>query len=110
MASTRMRRVNEAIREVVAEGISDELADDPELGFVTVTEVETSSDLRHAKVFVTVLEPEMRESSLAVLERSAAFLQGQINAQMRLKRTPTLRFVYDETGEKAARVERLLKP
>jgi ribosome-binding factor A len=104
-----MRRVNEAIREVVAETIADQLADDPELGFVTVTDVETSPDLRHAKVYVTVLETEMRESSLEVLERSAGLIQAEINAQMRLKRTPALRFIYDDTGEKAERVERLLR-
>jgi ribosome-binding factor A len=104
-----MRRVNEAIREVVAETIADQLADDAELGFVTVTEVETSPDLRHAKVFVTVLESEMRESSLEVLERSAGLIQAEINAQMRIKRTPALRFIYDDTGEKAERVERLLR-
>lgn len=108
MAGTRMRRVNEAVREVVAETIADELVDEPELGFVTVTDVETSPDLRHAKIFVTVLEPELRDSSLALLGDEAPMIQAEINSQLRLKRTPTLRFIYDETGDKAERVNRLL--
>lgn len=108
MATSRMRRVNEAMREVIAETITDDL-DEPDLGFVTVTGVETSTDLRHAKVFVTVLEADLRDSSLEILQGSAAMLQSEINAQMRLKRTPTLRFIYDDTGEKAERVSRLLR-
>ena len=105
-----MRRVNESIREVVALTIAGELVDAPELGFVTVTGVETSPDLRHAKVFVTVLEDAKRDSSLELLGQSAPMIQSEINAQMRLKRTPTLRFLYDDTGEKAERVNRLLGP
>ena len=108
MATSRMRRINEAMREVIAETIAEDLVDEPELGFITVTDVEASPDIRHAKVFVTVLEPEMKESSLDVLTAAAPLIQAQTNAQMRLKRTPSLRFLYDDTGEKAERVNRLL--
>lgn len=104
----RMRRVNEALREVVAAAIAGEL-EDPRIGFVTVTSVETSPDLRSARVFVSVLGDEAaRERTLAGLRSSHGLLQGAIAREMRLKRTPTLSFRYDEGPERAERLSRLL--
>ncbi len=106
-AGGRMRRVDEAVREVIAEAVTG--IADPRLGFVTFTEVSTSPDLRHAKVFVSVLgTDEERANSIAALSSAAGLLQGRINAELRLKRTPTLEFVLDETADTAARLEGLL--
>ena len=103
-----MRRVNETIREVLAEAIASELKD-PRIGFVTVTEVDTSPDLRSARVYVSVLGDETeRERSLTGLRSSHGVLQAKIAGAVRLKRTPTLTFVYDETAERGARISRLL--
>ena len=103
-----MRRINGVLREVIGEAISSELQD-PRIGFVTVTAVETSPDLRSARVYVSVLGTEQdREASLAALRSSHGVLQSAIAGQMRMKRTPTLSFHYDETAERAARVSRLL--
>jgi ribosome-binding factor A len=103
-----MRRVNEAIREILGDAITTELKD-PRIGFVTVTEVDTSPDLRAARVYVSVLgSPEERESSLAGLRSSHGVLQGKIASGMRLKRTPTLTFEYDESAERGDRISRLL--
>jgi ribosome-binding factor A len=103
-----MRRVNEALRELIGDAISTELQD-PRIGFVTVTAVETSPDLRSARVFVSVLgDPERRESSLAGLRSSHGVLQAKIAREMRMKRTPTLSFHYDESVERGDRVSRLL--
>jgi ribosome-binding factor A len=103
-----MRRVNEAIREILGDAITTELKD-PRIGFVTVTEVDTSPDLRAARVYVSVLgSPEERESSLAGLRSSHGVLQGKIATGMRLKRTPTLTFEYDESVDRGARISRLL--
>ena len=103
-----MRRINEALREVIGEAIATELQD-PRIGFVTVISVETSPDLRSARVFVSVLgSPEERDATLQGLSSSHGVLQASIARQMRLKRTPTLSFEYDETVERAARVSRLL--
>jgi ribosome-binding factor A len=103
-----MRRVNEALREVIASAIAEEL-EDPRIGFVTVTSVETTPDLRRARVFVSVLGSEdERAGTLAALESSHGVLQGAIASQMRLKRTPTLRFHYDDAPERAVRLSRLL--
>jgi ribosome-binding factor A len=103
-----MRRINVALREVIGEAISTELQD-PRIGFVTVTSVETSPDLRSARVYVSVLgKPEEREASLDGLRSSHGVLQAAIARRMRIKRTPTLSFHYDETIERAARVSKLL--
>jgi ribosome-binding factor A len=104
-----MRRVNESIKEILGDAITTELKD-PRIGFVTVTEVDTSPDLRAARVYVSVLgTEEERERSLAGLRSSHGFLQGKIASAMRMKRTPTLTFEYDESAERGDRISRLLK-
>jgi ribosome-binding factor A len=109
MPGSRMRRINEVLREVVGAAISGELSD-PRIGFVTVTAVETSPDLRTAKVFVSVLgSEEEREESLQGLRSSHGVIQSRIAAETRMKRTPTLTFHYDETIEKGVRISELLE-
>jgi ribosome-binding factor A len=104
----RMRRVNELMREVIGSAISTEL-EDPRIGFVTVTSVETSPDLRSARVYVSVLGGEAeRQASMAGLRSSHGVLQSAIAREMRIKRTPTLSFHYDETPERGVRLSRLL--
>src|ERR687893_243133 len=93
MAGDRMRRVNEAVKEVLSTHIAGDLRD-PRVGFVTVTSVETSPDLRRARVFVSVLgSEEERERSLAGLQAAHARLQSQVASELRMKRTPVLEFV-----------------
>ena len=104
----RMRRVNEALREVIAAAIAADL-EDPRIGFVTVTSVDTSPDLRSARVYVSVLGDESeRERTLAGLSSSHGLIQSAIATEMRLKRTPTLTFHYDEGPERGVRLSRLL--
>ena len=106
MPTARMRRVNEVIREVLGAAIATELKD-PRIGFVTVTDVDTSPDLRAARVFVSVLGNESeRESALEGLRSAHGFLQSKIAAEMRIKRTPTLTFHYDESVERGVRLSR----
>jgi ribosome-binding factor A len=102
-----MRRVNEVMREVIGSAISSEL-EDPRIGFVTVTAVDTSPDLRSARVYVSVLEESDREATLAALRSSHGVLQAAIAREMRIKRTPTLSFHYDEGPERGVRLSRLL--
>jgi ribosome-binding factor A len=109
MATARMRRINEVLREVVGAAIGSEL-NDPRIGFVTVTSVETSPDLRTAKVYVSVLGSDAeREASLAALRSSHGVVQSKIAAETRMKRTPTLSFHYDETVERGVRISQLLE-
>ena len=108
-ASERMRRVDEAMREVLSDAITQDLKD-PRIGFVTVTAVDTSPDLRHARVHVSVLgEEKARRLTLQALESAHGFLQRRVAGEMRLKHTPQLTFLYDDTAERAARLEALLR-
>jgi ribosome-binding factor A len=108
MAGARMRRVNEAVREVLSSQLAAGLKD-PRIGFVTVTGVDTSPDLRFARVYVSVLgDEDARADALAGLTSSRGFLQAQIAHQLRMKRTPALSFHYDETVERADRMTRLI--
>jgi ribosome-binding factor A len=107
MTGSRMRRVNEAIREVLSEAIPS--LKDPAIGFVTVTGVQASNDLRQATVWVSVLGSEsVRRSSLAGLERAAGLLQARVNAELHLRRTPVLAFAYDPTVERGVRLSKLI--
>jgi ribosome-binding factor A len=109
MVSGRMRRVDEAVRQVLADALAAELKD-PRVGFVTVTDVTTSPDLRSARVYVSVLgDAVAREASMDGLRHAHGYLQGRIASELHLRRTPTLEFRYDETTDRAARVERLLR-
>jgi ribosome-binding factor A len=109
MVSGRMRRVDEAVRQVLADALAAELKD-PRVGFVTVTDVTTSPDLRSARVYVSVLgDAAAREASMDGLRHAHGYLQGRIASELHLRRTPTLEFRYDETTDRAARVERLLR-
>lgn len=109
MPSERLRRVDEAVRQVLGDALAGELKD-PRVGFVTVTDVRTSPDLSHAHVYVSVLGESMqREDSMSGLRSAHGFLQSKIAQELRLKRTPTLDFHYDETTDRAMRLERLLR-
>jgi len=103
----RMRRVNGALREVLAEAVARDLSD-PRLGFLTITEVEATPDLREAKVFFTVLSSERREESKDALESARGILQGRVAAELRTKHTPHLSFVYDTLREEAESLTRLI--
>jgi ribosome-binding factor A len=108
MTSPRMRRINEVLREVIGSAITTDLSD-PRIGFVTVTSVETSPDLRAARVHVSVLgDEDAREASLAALRSSHGVIQSKIAAETRMKRTPSLTFHYDATVEQGMRISRLL--
>ncbi len=105
--SERMRKVNEALRHVLADGV--ESLGDPGLGFVTVTAVRASPDLGHAEVYVSVLGSEKRRSSsLEALDRAHGVLQSRVAKELHLKRTPQLSFHYDETVDRAMRLNELL--
>jgi ribosome-binding factor A len=102
-----MRRVNEAVREVVSGAIGE--LKDPRIGFVTVTGVETSPDLRHAKVYVSVLGSEAkRAKTLDGLAAAHGVLQARLARELRMKRTPQLAFEYDPTVERGVRMTQLI--
>ena len=115
MATGRMRRVDEAIRQVVGDAVAADLKD-PRVGFVTVTDVRTSPDLRHARVYVSVLgadggpsEEQERTDTLDGLRSAHGFLQSRLAGELRMKHTPALEFFYDDTTDRALRLEQLIQ-
>ncbi len=109
MTRSRMRRVDEAVRAVLSDAITQDLKD-PRVGFVTVTAVKTSPDLRHARVYVSVLGGEAeRAASLEGLESAHGYLQRRVAGELRLKHTPALEFAYDDAAERGMRINELLE-
>jgi ribosome-binding factor A len=108
MRGARMRRVDEAMRAVLSDAIATDLKD-PRIGFVTVTGVKTSPDLRHARVYVSVLggDPE-RSASIDGLRSAHGFLQRRLADELTLKHTPSLTFEYDESVDRGMRISRLI--
>jgi ribosome-binding factor A len=102
-----MRRVNESVRQVLAEAMPE--LKDPRIGLVTVTGVDTAPDLRHAVVYVSVLGSEKKRSAtLRGLEAAHGLLQSRLARELRLKRTPQLTFEYDPSVERGVRMSRLI--
>ena len=109
MVQFRRERLGDQLRVEIADLIQKEVRD-PRVGFVTVTEVRMSPDLKHARVYVSILGDEAQSAeSLDALERSRGFLKSQIGHRLKLRYVPQLRFVLDETLDESARIESLLK-
>jgi ribosome-binding factor A len=105
----RMRRIDEVMRKLISSAIASDL-EDPRIGFVTVTSVKTSPDLRSARVYVSVLGDQAeREATLAALASSHGKLQAAIAREVRIKHTPTLTFHYDDSVERGIRLTKLLE-
>jgi ribosome-binding factor A len=103
----RMRRVNEAVRAVIADAVGD--LKDPRIGLVTVTGVDVTPDLKEATVYVSVLGNEKkRRATIAGLESAHGILQSRINRELSLRRTPTLAFAYDDSVERGVRMTQLI--
>ena len=103
----RQRRANEAIREVVGQALLTELAD-PRLQMVTITSVESSADLAHAKVYWTVLDPSRADQAAAGLEAARGVLQGRCARALKSRNTPHLHFVHDDLQDRARRLTALI--
>jgi len=108
MPGRRPERLAEQIKEEVSLIIAGEV-EDPRVGFVTVTDVKLSADLRHAKVYVSVIGSENEvKGSLAALRHASGFIRTQLGAVLRMRHTPELHFAYDDAELRAARIEELL--
>ncbi len=105
--SPRQRRINEALREVIAEAVQRDLSD-PRLSLVTITGVRASEDMSVATVFWTVLGADRREGAAAALTSAAGVLQGRVGRELRTRNTPQLRFEHDDHQEAADRLTRLI--
>ena len=109
MVHFRRQRLGDQLQVELAVLIQRDVRD-PRVGFVTVTEVRMSSDLRHARVYVSIFgDDEQKEESLAALDRARGFLKVQIGKRLRLRHVPELRFTVDDTLDHAERIESLLE-
>lgn len=108
MTGRRPERLAEQIKEEISLIIAGEV-EDPRVGFVTVTGAKLSPDLRHAKIYVTVLGSEEEvKGSLAALRHAGGFIRHQLGAVLRIRHTPELQFIRDDAELRAARIEELL--
>ncbi len=108
MVQFRRQRMGDQLRVELAELIQREVRD-PRVGFVTVTEVRMSGDLKYARVYVSILgNAEQKEESLAALARASGFLKAQIGKRMKFRQMPELRFVVDDTLDHAEHIDALL--
>lgn len=106
---TRVRRIQELLVQEISEIIRRELKD-PRIGFVTITDAEVSSDLKHAKVFYSVLgSAEERENTEWALERATGFVRSEFARRARMRFVPEIRFHFDPSGERGVRISQLLE-
>lgn len=109
MPTQRQLRVNNLLRHELADIVLREM-DDPDLGFATITGVDVSVDLRHAKVFVSVLgDDEAKRKTMGALIRARHFIRGHLRDRLDLRHIPELIFRLDDTAEKAQHMEQLLR-
>lgn len=109
MASTRQRRVQELLVHEISDIVRREVKD-PRVGFVTITDAEVSADLRHARVFYSVLgNEEQREATGEALNRAASFIRGEFARRAQMRYVPEIRFAFDSSVERSARISRLLE-
>ena len=107
MSRGRPRKVADLMQRELSELLRTEVRD-PRVGMVTITSVDVSPDLAHAKVFVTLLQKDKIDETLKGLQRAAGFLRSQLARRMKLYTTPELRFEYDESVERGDRLSRLI--
>jgi ribosome-binding factor A len=104
----RTERVDELLRQEISELLAREVGD-PRIGFATITDVETTPDLRHAKVWVSIIgTPAERDAAVAALGRAVPFIRLELGTRLRLRRIPELHVRLDDTLERGSRVLRLL--
>ena len=106
--SQRTDRIDELLRQEIGSIVTREVAD-PRIGFATITKVETTPDLRHAKVWVSVIgQPKERAATISALSRAMPFVRHELGRTLRLKRIPDLHVELDDTAERGTRVLQLL--
>jgi ribosome-binding factor A len=109
MSRIRASRVAEQIKKELSQIIQKELKD-PRVGFVTITDVEMSTDLKTAKVYVSVFgEDQEKEQTLACLEKAKGFMRSEVGSQIHLRHVPEMTFVVDETLDYSDRINRLIE-
>jgi ribosome-binding factor A len=106
--SQRTERVDELLRQEIGAIVARDVAD-PRVGFATITSVETTQDLRHAKVWVSVIgQPAERDTAVAALQHAMPFIRHELGKSLRIKRIPDLHVHLDDTADRGTRILQLL--
>lgn|SRR5699024_3305423 len=109
MSNVRANRVAEEIKKEIGELLTNELKD-PRIGFVTITDVEVTGDLQHAKVFISVLgNDKEKEDTLIGLSKANGFIRSKVGDRVRLRKTPEISFQFDDAIEYGSRIESILR-
>ncbi len=109
MSNKRVNRISEQIKKEVGDILNTKLKD-PRIGFVTVTDVEVTNDLQQATIFISILgEEEEKESTLVGLTKASGFIRSEIGKRVQLRKTPEIKFSYDESLEYGNKIESILR-
>ncbi|MFB5191470.1 30S ribosome-binding factor RbfA [Alicyclobacillus fastidiosus] len=109
MSRIRVQKVSEQMKKELADIVRSSVKD-PRVGFATITRVEVSGDLQHAKVYVSVLGSEdERSATISALSKAAGFIRGEVARRLHMRVAPELAFRLDDSGEYSARIEHVLK-
>ncbi len=108
MNSIKIERLNSTFVKEISYILQNEIKDE-EIHFVTVTDCDITSDLSFAKVYVTVLDQEKKESTMEALNKAASFIRGELSQRVEIRHTPELKFLYDESIEYGNRIENKIK-
>ena len=107
--STRQEKVQELLKEEISDILRRELKD-PRLGFVTITDAQVSPDMRHAKIFISVLGAEnVRKENMAVLKKSEKYVRQMLAKRMRMRTVPEIDFRFDESVDRGIKMLELLE-
>ena len=107
MASIKIERLNHAFQEEISMILMTEIKDE-DIKFVTITGVETTSDLSYAKVYFTVLDDTKRKSTLEALNGAASFIRGKLTERVEVRHTPELKFIYDTSIEYGNHIDEII--
>ncbi len=107
MANVKIERLNHAFQEEISMILMTEIKDE-DIKFVTITGVETTSDLSYAKVYFTVLDDTKRKSTLEALNGAASFIRGKLAERVEVRHTPELKFIYDTSIEYGNHIDEII--
>lgn len=102
--SIKIERLNSTFVKEISIILQNEIKNE-DIRFVTVTDCEITSDLSYCKVYVTVFDPDKKDSTIAALNKAASFIRGQLSQRVDIRHTPELKFIYDESIEYGKRIE-----
>lgn len=105
----RQERVEELLKVEISEILQREMQD-PRIGFVTITDVEITPDLRHARVFISIMgDDAKKDESMKALKRAAGFIRSELGKRIRMRTTPEIEFKIDDSIDRGVRILELLE-